>query len=294
MHLRPDRADFLDQADDPAHLAVSLGIDQFRPVARPIGMDQHGVARRDRAPQLLGDEGHGGVQQDQALVDHPCHGGARLGDGGRVTLGQKRLGKFDIPVTDPAPDKGVKTRRRIVEAIARERLVMGDARARRFPHDPTVDRLGNACGIEPRHRLARVHLGKTRGVPKLGAEIAIARDPVFRQLQITPHRRHRGQREAHGIGAKLVDQFQRVQHIADALRHLAPLLVADEGMHIDIAERHIAHHGQLHHHHPGDPEKDDVKARHKGGGREIAIEFRRLLRPAQRADGPEARGKPGV
>ena len=41
---------------------------------------------------------------------------------------------------------------------------------------------------------------------------------------------------------------------------LAPRLVAHEGVDVDVAERHLVHDVQAHHHHPGDPEEDDVEA----------------------------------
>ena len=38
-------------------------------------------------------------------------------------------------------------------------------------------------------------------------------------------------------------------------------------MDVDVAERHLLHEVHAHHHHPGDPEEDDVEARdeHRGG-----------------------------
>ena len=48
------------------------------------------------------------------------------------------------------------------------------------------------------------------------------------------------------------------------------------------------------HHHPGDPEEDDVEARHEEVGRIVAGEVRRLVGPAQRRERPQRRGEPGV
>ena len=65
-------------------------------------------------------------------------------------------------------------------------------------------------------------------------------------------------------------------------------------MDVDGAERHLAHEMQPHHHHPGDPEEDDVEARHQHIAGVIARELGRLLRPVQGREGPERRGEPGV
>ena len=40
VHLGADRADFLDQADHPAHLGVGRGVDQLRAIGRPVGVDE--------------------------------------------------------------------------------------------------------------------------------------------------------------------------------------------------------------------------------------------------------------
>ena len=65
-------------------------------------------------------------------------------------------------------------------------------------------------------------------------------------------------------------------------------------MDVDVAERLLADHRVLHHHHPRDPEEDDVEAGDENGCREVALQLRRLVGPAQRADRPEARREPGV
>ncbi len=56
----------------------------------------------------------------------------------------------------------------------------------------------------------------------------------------------------------------------------------------------VFHELQAHHHHPGDPEEDDVKAGHENVGFVIAREFRRLLRPAQCRERPKGGGEPCV
>ena len=65
-------------------------------------------------------------------------------------------------------------------------------------------------------------------------------------------------------------------------------------MHIDRIEGALADHGILHHHHPRDPEEDDVEAGHQGVGGKVLSQFGRVFGPAQRADRPQTGGKPGV
>ena len=51
---------------------------------------------------------------------------------------------------------------------------------------------------------------------------------------------------------------------------------------------------QAHHHHPRDPEEDDVEAGDQHVGRVVALELRRRFGPAQGRERPERRGEPGV
>ncbi len=113
---------------------------------------------------------------------------------------EQGLGEFDVPVADLAPDKGVKRVRRLVEAIVGQRRVHLGPQPRAV--SPMIQRLtvavaagGEPCVAWPVPHA--VHLGEAAGVPELGAEVAVAGDASRRQLQVAPHRRHRGQREAH-------------------------------------------------------------------------------------------------
>ena len=102
------------------------------------------------------------------------------------------------------------------------------------------------------------------------------------------------------VGAIFVDQVERIDDIALRLRHLLPVLVAHQCVHIDGVERFdrvavlIFHEVQAHHHHPGDPEEDDVKTGDEHIGLVIFCQFRRLGWPAERGEGPERRREPGV
>ena len=75
--------------------------------------------------------------------------------------------------------------------------------------NPAVELAANGGGIEAGDAPAAVHFGEARGVPQLGREIAIAFDAGGRELDVAALRRHRGQREAQGVGAVAVDQASR-------------------------------------------------------------------------------------
>ncbi len=148
----------------------------------------------------------------------------------------------------------------VVEAVGRERRVEVGAEPAGLADDPFVGGEGHRLRVEVGARAAVVELGEAGGVPELGAEVAVAGDPVAGELDVAAHGGERGEGEADGVGAERVDQLDRVEDVADRLRHLLALLVADEGVDVDVAERHLADQLELHHHHPGDPEEDDVEA----------------------------------
>ena len=207
---------------------------------------------------------------------------------------QHRLGELEAPVAEHAPDEAVGGVGGVVETVGFDRRAGFRDRLGGLAENPAVERLARRLRIETGDARATVHLGEARGVPQLGGEVAVALDAALRQLDVAPLRRHRRQREAQRVGAETVDEVERIDDVALRLRHLRALLVADEGVDVDVAERHLAAEMQAHHHHPRDPEEDDVEAGDQRAGRIVAVELGRLVGPAERRERPQRRGEPGV
>jgi hypothetical protein len=132
-------------------------------------------------------------------------------------------------------------------------------------------------------------------IPQLGGKVPVALDPRLRELHVlTGRNRQRRQRKAQGVGPVLLDDDQRIDDVVLRLGHLLARLVADQSVDIDSAERHLTHEVNAHHHHTGDPEKDDVEAGHQDVAGIVALELGRVLGPAQGREWPERRRKPGV
>ena len=261
-------------------------------------MHQHFGTGCGGLPQLFSDVGHDRVQQNKALIQHPFQRLACLGGFWRVVL-QQGFGQLYIPVANLAPDKGIKRIGRVIEAIVIQCGVDLFADAGGFADDPFVQRVVDLGVAGVVHRLDvifkhAVHLGETVGVPQFGAKVAVAGDACGRQFQIASHGGHCRQGKAHRIRAVFVDQVQRVQHVAERFGHLLALLVAHKCVDIDGVERLLIDHGVLHHHHSGDPEKDNVETgdQHRGG--EVFRQLVRLLGPAERADRPKTGREPRV
>ena len=256
-------------------------------------MDQNFRPVSGGLPQLFGDEGHHRMQQDHALVQHPAHGGAGFR---RRRAIKQRFGKFDVPVADLAPDKGIQRVRRVIKAVLGQRRIHLNPHPRGLADDPAVGGGGGGRGRGRCHMPLpdAIHLGKAAGVPQLGREVAIAGNALGIQLQHPAQTGHCRIGKAQAVGPVLIDDLQGVDDIAQRFGHFLALGVADKPVQIDGVERNIVHHRKLHHHHPGDPEEQDILPGHKHRGREVFRQFRRGVRPAQRADRPEAGGEPGV
>ena len=91
-----------------------------------------------------------------------------------------------------------------------------------------------------------------------------------------------------------VDDVERVDGVALDLRHLLAVLVGDHRVQVDRPERHLLHEVQPRHHHPRDPEEDDVVPGLEQRRRVEGLELAGLVGPAQRRERPQPRREPGV
>ena len=163
-----------------------------------------------------------------------------------------------------------------------------------------------------------LHEHKTRCVPELIAEIAVTLATIQVEIQGPREGCQRGERKSHGIGAKgwdavrvvlaqrafdfvpmvrsqqpsrtfcdqsfqidSIDQIEWVDRVALGLGHFLAFGIANDGVDINVPERHLAREVFGHHDHPGDPEEDDVKACDQDRAGQIALEFWCVLRPSQ-------------
>ena len=97
-----------------------------------------------------------------------------------------------------------------------------------------------------------------------------------------------------GIGARTIRDRQGIHDVPLTLRHLLAFFVAHERVDVDRVEGNLVHEVQAHHHHPGDPEEDDVETRDQNVGRVMALKLGRLVGPAQRGEGPQRGREPRV
>ncbi len=228
----------------------------------------------------------------------PEHRLGRLG--ALAALGDLDLRQLQVPVAELVPGEVVERFGQLGELERLELAVHIGHQLVEQVQDPAVG-VGQrvAGGQRPVDRGA-VGEREPGGVPQLRGEVAGARRPLLGDSQVRAGVRAAQQREPGGVGAVAVDPGERVDAVAARLRHLLAVGVADEAVQVDVLEGHslngltVLHGVQAEHHHPGDPEEEDVVARRQHGGRVELGQVGRLLRPAQRGERPQARREPRV
>ena len=282
-------------------------------------------------PELLGNERHERVQQLEHCREHIeqralC---SAPQSGVRGGVCQHCFRELEVPVTELVPCEVVERLDRDIKPVGSEAVVDRLDYAAQPRPNPRVGRreLDRAAGVE----VAELAEDVRRSVPQLVAETVIALGARQVEAHVAARRNERGERQTQRVGpvgldalGKLlarrsldrllqrrlhqpvgplleqgieidaVDEIDRIEDVALALRHLLPFAVADQGVDVDVAKRHVAGELQSHHDHARDPEEDDVPARHEHAGGIEGGELRGLVRPAQRRERPERRGKPGV
>ena len=304
------RDEFLERLDrggsrSVQHDAVQpRGVGDLRGVADLNVLDKAAFGSvAELVPQFLGDKGDEGVQQQQRLAqDHILDretGGLGVG---RLEF---RLRDFHIPVTKIVPEKSVERLHRRTEFEFNETPFHLARRREQALKNGVVVRVKFLRREARQNRRERsvvsrlaAHLAEPARIPQLVTKILTTLDPVFLKTDVLPLRRDRHDAEAQAIGTVGSDEIERVGRVAEGLRHLAALLVANDAGEVNMLERNAPlqrftrpHKFQSGHNHTRDPEKDNVRPRHERRRRVKIIEALRLhlvlVGPAHRREGPK-------
>ena len=132
-------------------------------------------------------------------------------------------------------------------------------------------------------------------VPKLVVEAARLVAFFFIEAQLLRFEAHLAQDpEAEAVGTVFLDQVHRVDGVAEALAHLAPLQIEDQRRDEHGRERDPAYDVQSHHHHARDPQEDDLAA----GDHDLIgiprLEFGRVVGPTEDREWPQRAREPRV
>ena len=252
----------------------------------------------------------------------------RAGGPGR----QGRFRQLQIPVAEVVPGELVQGTGRIIEAVVGERALDRLDRAAEARADPAVgDRqLDGRAGRRGR-ALPEAHGDEARRIPQLVTEVAVTADARQVEADVAARGGDRGEGEAQRVGPMgrdagwvllasraldrrrelrlhepggaflqqlferdAIDDVERIDHVALGLGHLVAVLIADEPGDVDVAERHVTHELQSHHHHARDPEEDDVEAGDQDVSWVEALERGGGVGPTERRERPQGRREPGI
>src|SRR3984957_10800134 len=204
------------------------------------------------------------MKQSQQMRKNKINDSERVRFTRDIFTKKNRFARLDIPVAIFAPEKPVKRRGRIAESVFVQRDGhFADGRVqleqnpfvitrkqRRFDFALHFKRVSGIlpevltfagsliCRQDAGSTLAD-HLAEAARVPELVAEVAAQFDVLFIEQNILAERRGAHHAEAQRIRAELRDEVERVGRIAEALGHLAALLVTDDAGEINILERQL-------------------------------------------------------
>src|ERR1035437_9943488 len=156
--------------------------------------------------------------------------------------GQDGFARLHIPVAILVPEKFIERGGGFAELVFVQRdgdFADGGGELEQNPFvirgeqgafDPALNFKYDGRGVRrcARGGRAPLYLAETAGVPELVAEIAAEFHVLLVEEHVLAERRAAHGAEAEGVRAVLGDEFERVGRIAERLRHLAALLVADD------------------------------------------------------------------
>src|SRR5574344_1112281 len=127
----------------------------------------------------------------------------------------------------------------------------------------------------------------TACIPHFVAEAAAHLEAVLVDEDVLSLRAHVAQGELERVCSVHIDYFERVDSVAERLRHLASLLVAYESVDVDVVERCLSGEFKSCHNHTAHPEEHAVVPGYERRRRIEFLEVVGVLRPAQCAERPE-------
>mmetsp|Transcript_23386 Transcript_23386/g.39949 ORF Transcript_23386/g.39949 Transcript_23386/m.39949 type:complete len:383 (-) Transcript_23386:1299-2447(-) len=250
------------------------------------------------------------MEQTKARVEHVDKRPPGLCRRLRVTTAHPLLGDLNVPVCILVPQKCVDSLASGAEVVGlelpghggdqpvatRDHPALGEGKGRNLllAHRPTHSECSTLVG----RQVVQAHHEEARRVPQLVGKVAVALDLLHRERYVLTRRHAGDERQTECIGAVQRDGLQRVDDVALRLRHLLALPVTHEAVHVDRVKRGLAREFDAKHHHPSDPEEEDIVPglhdRRRVVPLEIALRLWRLRGPADGGEWPQPRGEPGV
>ncbi len=251
------------------------------------------VPARQVLPDLLCHKRNDGMEEFQDRFQYVPQNPS--GDGCGIGI-EQGLRELDIPVAEQVPGELIELVRSVVEPILLQSVSGRLNGLIELGQDPCVGQaeLPGIGGRPSGSEALNVGQDELPRIPDLVDEEAVPLDALVADPDIPSHGGEGGKCKPEGVGTVFVHLDDGVHDVAFGLAHLLPLLVPDKGMEVHVVERHVAHELDAHHHHPSDPEKENVETGDEYVGGIEFFEGPGLFRPAHGGKRPQPGGKPCV
>ena len=172
------------------------------------------------------------------------------------------LHHFQVPTGELVPEQAVYGHQRIRNAVFAEVVVEFSIRLTQFGSKPfrgdaALRRLFDVGHLKSFHQ--------TEGIPYLVVEVASLLAENLVEEDVVAGRGGEHHAHTHAVGSILVDEFDGVGGVAEALRHLPAQFVAHDTGEIDVLEGECAHVLLAGHDHACHPEENDIRTCHQVG-----------------------------
>src|SRR2546426_676282 len=208
---------------------------------------------------------------------------------------QGGLHRLDIPVGQLLPRELEAAFRRLIQPELLERPGRLGDRGLEPRQDPAIgkgERL-HVDRLDRLHRLRELREHESPDVPQLVGEVAAGREggvEVIRvEDQVRPEGNPRDRGPAQCVGPVHPDDVERIDPVAERLRHLTVLHVAHRAVQVDRGKGALPEAVVAGHDHPGDPEEQDLGRCYERVAGIEAAQVRCLVRPAEGRERPQPR-----
>ena len=205
---------------------------------------------------------------------------------------QAGLAQLNIPVTEFAPGEIIDLRGSQAEVAVLHML--GDILHCLLQpgQDPLVRSL-QLRGIKG-FPLVYVHQYKAAGVPHLVGKVPGSLHLVLAVAGIIAGAHAHYQAEAQRVGTVFVNNLQRIYAVAQGFGHLPSLFIPHQAVDQHRLKGCLTHVLDTGNHHPGNPESNNIPARHQHAGGIEVFQIFRVVRPSQGGERPQGGGEPGI
>ena len=220
------------------------------------------------------------MQQLQHTTHDPNQNGLCLFHGCTASL-NSRLGQFNIPVTINIPDEIIQLGAGNPDFKLVQVVVDFLCKVVETVYNPAVfhgELFRQSVELEV---LRQIHHDKPRSVPELVCKVTGSLYLVVTVPHIITRSVARCQHKPQSICTVFINDFQRVNAVAQGLGHLSALFIPYQTMNQNRIKRHFVHALQAGEHHPNNPEENNIIARYQCVGWVEILQFFGLIRPAQ-------------